>query len=137
MKTILFRPVGEKEMIKIMDSDSKYFPPRLSFQPIFYPVLNRQYAIDIASQWNTTDQFGNYLGFVTQFYVDSDFLSKYEIQNVGAPHHEEYWIPAEDLDDFNKSIVGTINIIDIFVGENFLHSEDTRIEKLVKIWPNR
>lgn len=66
MKT-LYRPVGEKELILIIEKDFEVFPPRLEWQPIFYPVLNEDYAIDIASQWNTKDKGGNYLGFVTQF----------------------------------------------------------------------
>ena len=50
MKTkTLFRPVGEKEMILIAESDFKKFPPRLDWQPIFYPVLNEKYAIEISS----------------------------------------------------------------------------------------
>jgi hypothetical protein len=131
MTTTLFRPVGEKEMIKILDSGNTMFPPRLSFQPIFYPVLNRRYAIDIASTWNTEDAFGNYLGFVTKFEVDQKLLSNYEIQNVGADHHEEYWIPAEELADFNKAIPNKIIVTDIFVGAQFKHTTDPRIQSLL------
>jgi hypothetical protein len=39
--TTLYRPVGEKEMILIMESGFKKFPPRLEWQPIFYPVLTK------------------------------------------------------------------------------------------------
>lgn len=48
MKTILYRPVGLKELQLIIDSGYKKFPPRLSWQPIFYPVLNQAYAEQIA-----------------------------------------------------------------------------------------
>lgn len=37
--TILYRPVGRKELDLIKESGFKRFPPRLFHQPIFYPVL--------------------------------------------------------------------------------------------------
>ena len=52
---ILYRPVGEKEKILIEESGYTAFPPRLPEQPIFYPVLNEQYACEIAERWNTKD----------------------------------------------------------------------------------
>jgi hypothetical protein len=30
---------------------------------------------------------------------------------VGSAIHREYWIPAEELDEFNANIVGTIEVI--------------------------
>src|SRR4051812_35221250 len=50
--TILFRPVGQNELKLIEESGSKAFPPRLPEQPIFYPVLNEEYATQIARDWN-------------------------------------------------------------------------------------
>ena len=47
---ILYRPVGTKELELIKESGYKGFPPRLPDQPIFYPVLNEQYATEIASR---------------------------------------------------------------------------------------
>jgi hypothetical protein len=49
----LFRPVGQKELDLIEQSGWKEFPPRLFWQPIFYPVLTEEYAIAIARDWNT------------------------------------------------------------------------------------
>ena len=46
--TILWRPVGPKELELIEQSGWKEFPPRLPEQPIFYPVMNEEYAIQIA-----------------------------------------------------------------------------------------
>lgn len=51
----LFRPTGEVELELIRRANWKAFPPRLPEQPIFYPVLNREYAIQIARDWNTKD----------------------------------------------------------------------------------
>ena len=41
---ILYRPVGLNELRLIYESGLKAFPPRLPEQPIFYPVLNLEYA---------------------------------------------------------------------------------------------
>ena len=42
--TTLYRPVGPKELELIAASGYREFPPRLPDQPIFYPVLNEEYA---------------------------------------------------------------------------------------------
>jgi hypothetical protein len=39
------------------------------------------------------------------------FLAKYEVHMVGGSIHQEYWIPAEDLDEFNTNIAGEIEIV--------------------------
>jgi hypothetical protein len=46
--TILYRPVGSKELELIKESGYSKFPPRLPEQPIFYPVMNEEYASHIA-----------------------------------------------------------------------------------------
>ncbi|MBQ9079146.1 MAG: hypothetical protein IJY29_06215 [Ruminococcus sp.] len=105
---ILYRPVGEAELKLIADSGYRKFPPRLPEQPIFYPVLNEKYATEIAEKWNTAD--GN-KGFVTRFEVDNVFCGKYQVQTVGRSYHQEFWVPAEELDEFNSHIIGVIEII--------------------------
>lgn len=45
---ILYRPVGTAELKLIKENDYRSFPPRLPEQPIFYPVLNREYVREIA-----------------------------------------------------------------------------------------
>jgi len=107
----LFRPVGQKEMDLIRETHCTAFPPRLPFQPIFYPVLQEDYAVQIARDWNTTDAASGYVGYVTRFHVDKAFLSQYSIRTVGSSKHQEYWIWAEDLPQFNQHIVGTIEVI--------------------------
>lgn len=94
--TTLYRPVGEKEMLLIIESNYRKFPPRLNWQPIFYPVLNEEYASEIAEKWNTRDEAGNYLGFVTKFEVSEEVVSKYPSQNVGARNHKR------TLDSFRR-----------------------------------
>lgn len=132
MKTrTLYRPVGEKEMILIIESGFKKFPPRLDWQPIFYPVLNEEYASEIAEKWNTRDESGNYLGFVTQFDVLEEVADQYPAQNVGARNHNELWVPSEELENFNKAIVGNIKINKVFIGDDFERTGNAELEELM------
>ena len=132
MKTIkLYRPIGEKEMMLIIASNYRKFPPRLEWQPIFYPVLDEGYASEIAEKWNTRDEAGNYLGFVTRFEVSEDETDKYQVQNVGARNHNELWVPSEELEAFNQAIVGNIEVIKAFIGKEFKVPANTEIENLL------
>ncbi len=67
--TVLYRPVGQAELDLIRDSRWKRFPPRLEFQPIFYPVLTEDYAVRIARDWNTKDPNSGFVGYVLRFNV--------------------------------------------------------------------
>lgn len=109
--TTLYRPVGERELALIEAAGFRAFPPRLEWQPIFYPVTTEQYAATIARDWNARD---GQCGFVTRFAVDSVWLRQFEPHIVGSRAHEEYWIPAERLDEFNAHIVGAIEVIATF-----------------------
>src|SRR5690242_13506782 len=95
--TVLFRPVGPKELALIAASNYRAFPPRLPQQPIFYPVLTEAYAAKIARDWNAKDPSTGYRGYVTRFYVRRAFLAAYDVQQAGGAAHQEYWIPAADL----------------------------------------
>ena len=120
METIkLYRPVGLKELELIRWSEWKKFPPRLEWQPIFYPVLNEPYASQIAREWNTKDEFSGYCGVVTAFDLLKEHFLKYNVQEVGGVIHQELWVPAEELEDFNKHIVGNIRVIAGYFGEGF------------------
>lgn len=114
---ILFRPVGLEELRLIVRSGMRRFPPRLPDQPIFYPVLNRPYAQQIARDWNTKS--GTFSGYVTEFSVHDEYVRRFEVQQVGSREHLELWVPAEDLDAFNDHIEGDIRVIDAFYGESF------------------
>lgn len=112
----LYRPTGPQELQLVAESGYRAWPPRLAGQPIFYPVLNEEYATQIARAWNATDPSTDYRGFVTRFRVRQDFLARYEVHRVGGHIHDEYWIPSEELDDLNRHIVGTIEVIAEYMG---------------------
>src|SRR5690242_19820816 len=93
----LFRPVNQAELDLIEQSGWRKFPPRLPEQPIFYPVMNEEYAIQISKDWNVP-AYG--VGYVTRFAVNRNYLRKFNIVNVGGEIHNELWIPAEELEEF-------------------------------------
>ena len=100
---LLYRPVGLEEMALIFDAECEAFPPRLADQPIFYPVLNLEYAEQIAREWNTKGlKFARY---VTRFEVRQEYAKNFEPHVVGGSVHRELWISAEELDSFNQPIV--------------------------------
>ncbi len=107
----LHRPVGPKELALIEASGWREFPPRLPGQPIFYPVLNEEYACQIARDWNVPESGA---GFVTRFQVKAEFASRYPIQKAGSKLHMELWVPADELPEFNRNIVGLIEVIQMF-----------------------
>jgi hypothetical protein len=104
----LFRPVNDKELELIKESGWKKFPLRLPQQPIFYPVMNEEYAIQIAKDWNVP-AYG--VGYVLKFEMNKAYIDTFEIQNVGGMIHNELWILSEELETFNDNIVGVIEII--------------------------
>jgi hypothetical protein len=118
----LYRPIGYQELDLIAKSDFLAFPPRLPSQPIFYPVLNLEYGIQIAKDWNTADPNSGFAGFVTKFDVDDVYIAQFEIQIVGSSQvHQELWIPAEDLSRFNQHILEKIEVVAAYYGSNFPH----------------
>lgn len=75
-------------------------PPRLPEQPIFYPVLNEDYAIRIARDWN-----GPHSGvwYVTRFEANTEFLSWYPVQQAGRETILELRVPGGAPDELNTN----------------------------------
>jgi hypothetical protein len=126
--TVLFRPVGAAELRLIEESGWRAFPPRLAHQPIFYPVLNEEYAVQIARDWNTKDAASGFVGYVTRFRVRTAFIAPYAVQTVGARVHQELWIAAEDLKEMNANLVGPIKVIAEFRGAGAAPALDSPAE---------
>lgn len=79
----------------------------MSEQPIFYPVMNEEYAVQITKEWNVP-AYG--AGFVMKFEVDTNYLKNFGIENVGGAIHNELWVPAEELEVFNARVSGFIEV---------------------------
>jgi len=100
--SLIERPLRQ---IRINGQNHESHPSR------YHLTRREQYATQIARDWNVRDSGA---GYVTEFAVDSEFLSRYEIQQVGGQLHKELWVPAEELDEFNRHIVGPIKVIQTF-----------------------
>ncbi|WP_327177455.1 hypothetical protein OG599_20660 [Streptomyces sp. NBC_01335] len=109
--TTLWRPTGPEELALVEASGWRAWPPRLPEQPIFYPVLDEEYAITIARDWNV--RFDG-AGHVTRFEVEREFLRRYPVRQAGGRTILELWVPAEELDLFNAHIVGPIRLVHTF-----------------------
>lgn len=105
---VMYRPTGPEELALIEAGGFRRWPPRLPEQPIFYPVTNERYAMEIATRWNVRDSG---VGYVTRFRVHKNLVDRYEVQKVGGAHHTEWWVPADELEEFNDGIVGPIEVI--------------------------
>lgn len=114
---ILYRPVGMTELRLIYEWGMRAFPPRLAEQPIFYPVLNFGYAEQIACDWNTKS--GDFADYVARFEIADDYVARFERHVVGGREHEELWVPAEQLDEFNQHVVGLVGLIAAYFGPRF------------------
>jgi len=119
---LLYRPVGLKELELIAKSAFKAFPPRLPEQPIFYPVLNFEYAEKIAKNWNT--KANTFAGFITKFEIEDKYIQNFEIHTVGSKICQELWIPAAELAEFNRHIIGKITIEAAYYGKEFKKAID-------------
>ncbi len=122
---ILFRPVGLHELRLIAESGYQKFPPRLPDQPIFYPVLNFEYARQIAEGWNTI--YNNPpCGFITKFTVNDEYIKQFKVETVGARENVELWIPAENLEELNVNILGEITVEASYYGAGFVGEIDSK-----------
>jgi hypothetical protein len=109
----LWRPAGQEEIDLVAASSWRAWPPRLPEQPIFYPVLNRWYATKITREWNVPH---GGVGYVTRFDVRKDYLDRFPVQQAGGRDVLEYWIAAQDLDEFNANITGAIREEALYLG---------------------
>jgi hypothetical protein len=58
-------------------------PPTLLEQPIFYPVLDEDYAGQIARDWNPRHPSTDNRGYITRFRVRAAFLARRDVMVVG------------------------------------------------------
>jgi hypothetical protein len=131
--TTLWRPVGAYELRLIAHAAFRAFPPRLPEQPIFYPVCNEAYAIEIARAWNLDDPNSGFAGFVTRFEVAAAVAERYPRRVVGGRRHEELWVPAEELVAFCDAFAGPIVVTHGWLGPRFaeIAAWDDQVGELV------
>ena len=53
-------------------------------------------------------------GHVTEFFVHREYGSRFRVKIVGSLIHQELWVPAEQLEDFNNNLIGKIELIETY-----------------------
>jgi hypothetical protein len=110
--TVLYRPVGRRELELIRGGSFRAFPPLPAGPSIFKAAQSREYAAEVARKWSAKEKTPAYSDvYVTRFHVDSAFLSRCSQHNVAGSPHREYLIPAKELDEFNSHIRGLIELV--------------------------
>ena len=101
----LYRPNGTKRIGVDRQSGDEKISARLFWQPIFYPVLNVEYASEIAERWTEAMKDSDQAGFVTAFEISEEYFQPFQVQTVGLDHHQELWVPDHQPPEFNDQIV--------------------------------
>ena len=102
----LYRPVGSTELVAIQRSGNQRFPRGSSGSRTSSPC-----APAPTPSASPVKRRLRQPGYVTRFEVRQDFLARYAVHVIDARVHEEYRIPAEDLEAFNDAIVGPIEVV--------------------------
>lgn len=58
--------------------------------------------------------------------VGVETARRYPVQIAGGSSDRELWVPAEELADFNRHIVGIISVVEAFTGERFVGQLDPK-----------
>jgi len=118
--TILYRPVGLRELEAVLEHGAFPAPPG---GLALFLVFNGRHAEEVAKEMNAGDPASGFAGFVTAWRSDARFLERYDAQIVGAAPHRALWVPAADLPAFNAHIRGGIHVISAFYGPDYAGPE--------------
>ena len=116
MTVSLFRSAGQCELDLITRSGFTTFPmgqcQQRRYPVVFYPERWRDHALQIARDWNTRDSVSELSGYLLRCQVETDgqdFLNDNEI-----------WLSEAGLRRLNQSLVGTIEVVESFIGSAML-----------------
>jgi hypothetical protein len=116
---ILFRPIGANELGLIAKSGFRRFPPRLAENPAFSPVAAFDDARRVAELSKTQDKKSGFAGFVIRFEVADDYVQRLAARASGGPAPGEFEVPAGELENLNRHLVGRIEVVRRYFGERF------------------
>ena len=108
--TALWRPMGQQELRLVREAGGRRWPALRSHQTHFFPMLDEDFAIRAAQNWNL---FGP-VRYVARFHVETGFLGRYSTRSFGGSATPMLWVAAEELDEFNAHIVGSIEVVHEF-----------------------
>lgn len=115
----MYRPVGLREMMMVLDSGNRRFPDREQGQSVFYPTYSAVHATQMARDWHTKDPYAGFAGFVTAFDMEEEYLQALPLTDRNGKKRQELKIPSSDLAEFNTHIQGPIRITKCFFGAGY------------------
>ena len=65
------------------------------------------------------DEIEGYQTRLTRFEVEQSYVEQFVVQTVGGRIHQELWVPAEQLDEFNRHIISPITVEATYYGPQF------------------
>jgi hypothetical protein len=104
----LFRSVGEKEFRLIQQNGFKSFPARMPGRRGMNLASDKEYAMQIAAKRSNEDR----RNYIVEFEADDNYLSWFSTKTTDG--HQEFNIPAEQIDEFNSHITGLISVVGVF-----------------------
>lgn len=104
--TTLYRTVNGDDLSALRARQWKGFPP--CAEAAFYPALNARFARDLMSS-----QEGEVTLHLTRFRINAGYVRSFEVQTLSGEVYEELWVPAEELEAFNRNIVGRIAVVEV------------------------
>jgi hypothetical protein len=107
---ILYYSMDQRECERLDHLRRSAVPARPPEDPILYLALTEQHAAEVAAKWDAARN-GSTVGYVGRLKVAKSFLDRYEVHSVGGSRYREYWIPAEDIDELNRGLLGPIEVI--------------------------
>lgn len=110
----LYKPVSQKELDLIKKSGWQAFPSEITEQPFFYPLMKEAYSAQILKECSAPAYS---VAYIMRFEIDVDFVSRYRIRNIGPNRHQELWVPTKELAEFNRHIVGPIEVVGTITSE--------------------
>jgi len=105
----LYCPIGVDELIAIVVSQWRGFPPRGAERPIFHPVTTEGYGRYLGANW--AGRHGEGDCYLVRFAVGAEAVRALERRSLGGPEREELWVAGESFAAFNAAIVGGIHLI--------------------------
>jgi hypothetical protein len=103
----LFKPVTPIQLEKILANNCEGFGCSFEGERFFYPKLHHHYAEQIARN-SYGSRYG--AGYVVEFEVDADYISRFPLQTIGYDEQQEYCVDINRLPELNQHIHGKIEI---------------------------
>ncbi|NVO85483.1 ADP-ribosylation/crystallin J1 [Hymenobacter terrestris] len=101
---LLYRPVTQAELDWIAASDWLAFPLAQPEPLVFY----------LTPPESVTGLAGADSSYLLRFALFADYAAQLPVEQVGSREPDALLVPAEELAEFNRQLVGRIEVISIF-----------------------